>query len=95
MTFCVILVVLMTIGFVSYTETKGERALAIFMGVLLTLSICAASFRAGEQGKAEALKATGWTEYTKTELYEMTEKQKDSLPKTSDLWTVTYWKRGE
>lgn len=95
MTFCVILAVLMTIGFVSYTETKGERALAIFMGVLLTLSICAASFRAAEKGKAEALKATGWTEYTKTELYEMTEKQKDSLPKTSDLWTVTYWKRGE
>lgn len=95
MTFCVILAVFITIGLVSYAKTKEEKGLAIFLGVLLTLSICATSFCAVEQGKAAALKAMGWTEYTKTELYEMTEKQKDSLPKTSDLWSVTYWKQGE
>lgn len=81
----------------AYADDDGTRMMATVLSILLCISVVFTAAAREEKGKAQALKATGWTEYTKTELYELSDKQKDCLVKTYDgfLGEPTYWKESE
>lgn len=67
-----------------------------FLAFILMISIFVSSIFVEEKGKATALKEVGYRECTKSELYVMSDMEKDKLPKTYDVSKgIIYWKLGE
>lgn len=97
MIFCyVILLVLVGLILASHSLETTEKVGGCFLAFILVISIFVSSAFIEEKGKAVALRAVGCREYTKSELYVMSEMQKDQLPKTYDLSKGTiYWKVDE
>lgn len=97
MIFCyVILLVLVGLILASQSLKITEKVGGCFLALTLVISILVSSASIEEKGKAAALRAVGCREYTKSELYVMSEMQKDQLPKTFDLIKGTiYWKVDE
>ena len=93
MIFCFIILAFMVILTVVSTLNNLDKVIAVTLIALLAIGIpFAAAFRE-EKGKATALREVGYTPYTKTELCEMSEAEKDKLPKTYDDWEGTiYWR---
>lgn len=91
------------IGFVFY-KTKEEksiisitmhRVLWITLASLLFIFSIFSSYFYEESGKEEALKMIGYEPYTTQELYDMSDREKDSLIKTHNLNGITYWRLSE
>lgn len=97
MIFCyVILLVFVGLILASQSLESTEKAGGCFLAFILIISIFVSSAFIEEKGKAVALRFVGYREYTKSELYVMSEMQKDQLPKTYDLSKGTiYWKIDE
>lgn len=92
MVFCyVILLVLVGLILASQSLETG-----CFLAFILVIGIFVSSAFVEEKGKATALRAVGCREYTKSELYVMSDMEKDKLPKTYDFSKGTiYWKIDE
>ena len=97
MIFCyVILLVIVGLIFASQSFDTVEKAGGCFLAFILTISIFVSSAFVEEKGKATALRAVGCREYTKSELYVMSDMEKDKLPKTYSFSKGTiYWKIDE
>lgn len=97
MIFCyVILFVLVGLILASQSFDTVEKAGGCFLAFILTISIFVSSAFVEEKGKATALRAVGCREYTKSELYVMSDMEKDKLPKTYSFSKGTiYWKIDE
>lgn len=97
MVFCyVILFVLVGLILASQSLETVEKVGGCFLAFILTISIFVSSAFIEEKGKATALRAVGCREYTKSELYVMSDMEKDKLPKTYDFTKGTiYWKIDE
>lgn len=97
MIFCyVILCVLVGLILVSKSLNAVEKVGGCFLASLLIISIFVSSAFIEEKGKANALRTLGCREYTKSELYMMSDMEKDKLPKTYDFGKGTiYWKIDE
>lgn len=97
MVFCyVILFALVGLILASQSLETVEKAGGCSLAFILTISIFVSSAFIEEKGKATALRAVGCREYTKSELYVMSDMEKDKLPKTYDFAKGTiYWKIDE
>ena len=97
MVFCyVILLVLVGLILDSQSLEITEKVVGCSLAFILTIFIFISSAFAEEKGKATALRALGYKEYTKSELYIMSDMEKDKLPKTYDFGKGTiYWKIDE
>lgn len=97
MVFCyVILLVLTGLILASQSLETMEKVGGCFLAFMLAISIFVLSASVEEKGKATALRAVGCREYTKSELYIMSDMEKDKLPKTYDFSKGTvYWKLNE
>lgn len=97
MVFCyVILFVLVGLILASQSLETVEKVGGCFLAFILTISILVSSAFVEEKGKATALRDVGCSEYTKSELYVMSDMEKDKLPKTYDFSKGTiYWKIDE
>ena len=71
-------------------EELSKIIAVILLAFSLILSCANTSFSI-ERGKEAALKSF-CTQYTKTELYNMSDAEKDLLPKTYGGATIKYWK---
>ena len=92
----VILLVLVGLILASKSLNTGEKAGGFFLAFILAISILVSSVFVEEKGKATSLRALGCREYTKSELYVMSDMEKDRLPKTYDFSKGTiYWKIDE
>lgn len=97
MVFCyVILLVLVGLILASQSLETVEKVGGCFLAFILVIGIFVSSAFVEEKGKATALRAVGCREYTKSELYVMSDMEKDKLPKTYDFSKGTiYWKIDE
>lgn len=97
MVFCyVILFIIVGLILASQSLETVEKAVECFLVFILTISVFISSAFVEEKGKAKALRALGYREYTKSELYVMSDMEKDKLPKTYDFGKGTiYWKIDE
>ena len=97
MIFCyVILFVIVGLILASPALETVEKVGGCLLAFILTISILVSSAFVEEKGKATALRAVGCREYTKSELYVMSDMEKDKLPKTYDFIKGTiYWKIDE
>lgn len=97
MVFCyVVLLVLVGLILASQSLETVEKVGGCFLAFILALGIFVSSAFVEEKGKATALRAVGCREYTKSELYVMSDMEKDRLPKTYDFSKGTiYWKIDE
>lgn len=97
MIFCyVILFVLVGLILAPQSSEIVKKVCGCFLAFILAVSIFISSAFVEEKGKATALKALGCREYTKSELYVMSDMEKDKLPKTYDFNKGTvYWKIDE
>lgn len=76
--------------------TAMDKVAACILAFMLAVSIFVLSAFVEEKGKATALRAVGWREYTKSELYVVSDMEKDKLPKTYDFIKGTvYWRIDE
>lgn len=96
MTLCIILILLsVVLVWLASDEVSYRLGSIILAGILSLCLLFTVAFRE-EKGKEIALKAFGCTPYTKTELYNMSEKEKDNQIKTYSFWSGTiYWKIDE
>ena len=94
MVFCyIILFVLVGLILASQSFEIEEKVGGCLLALILTISIFVSSAFVEEKGKTTALKALGCREYTKSELYVMSDMEKDKLPKTYDFNKGTvYWR---
>ena len=97
MIFCYVILSIFTgLILTSQSLRTVEKVCICFFAFILIISISVSSAFVEEKGKATALKAVGYTECTKEELYVMSDMEKDKLPKTYDFNKGTiYWKLGE
>ena len=97
MVFCyVILFVLVGLILASQSLGTVEKVGGCFLAFILTISIFVSSTFVEEKGKATALRSLGCREYTKSDLYVMSDMEKDKLPVTFDIVKGTiYWKIDE
>ena len=97
MIFCyVILFVIVGLILASQALETMEKVGGCLIAFILAISILISSAFVEEKGKAAALRAVGCREYTKSELYEMSDMEKDKLPKTYDfIKGAIYWKIDE
>lgn len=92
----VILLVLAGLTLASRSLDITEKVGGCTLAFILAVSIFISSAFVEEKGKATALKALGCREYTKSELYVMSDMEKDKLPKTYDFNKGNvYWKIDE
>lgn len=97
MVFCYVILFIL-VGLISTSQSLKiiEKTVECFLAFILTISIFISSAFVEEKGKAKALRALGYREYTKSELYVMSDMEKDKLPKTYDFGKGTiYWKIDE
>ena len=97
MVFCyVILFVLVGLILASKSLETEEKVGGCFLAFILVIGIFVSSTFVEEKGKATALRALGCREYTKSELYVMSDMEKGKLLKTHDFAKGTvYWKIDE
>ena len=97
MVFCyAILFVIVGLILASQSFDTVEKVGGCFLAFILAISILVSSAFVEEKGKATALRAVGCREYTKSELYVMSDMEKDRLPKTYDFSKGTiYWRIDE
>lgn len=98
MVFCYIIVFVL-VGFVLASQSLEivEKVGGCFLAFMLIISMFISSVYIEEKGKTTALRAVGYREYTKSELYVMSDMEKDKLPKTYDFGGegTVYWKIDE
>lgn len=82
-----LLVVIILADDMDYTS----KIVAVTLAALMFIFIPATHSFSVEKGKEVALKSF-CTQYTKTELYNMSDAEKDLLPKTYGGATIKYWK---
>ena len=97
MIFCYVVVfVLFCLILASQALETIEQVGGCALAFILAISIFVSSLFVEERGKAAALRAVGCREYTKSELYEMSDMEKDKLQKTYSFSKGTiYWKIDE
>lgn len=97
MAFCyVVLLILVGLILASRSLENVEKVGGCFLAFILALSIFVSSVFVEEKGKATTLRVIGCREYSKSELYVMSDMEKDKLPKTYDIVKGTvYWKIDE
>lgn len=97
MAFCyVVLLVFVGLILASQSLETVEKVRGCFFACILALGICVSSVFVEEKGKATALRAVGCVEYTKSELYVMSDMEKDRLLRTYDFSKGTiYWRTDE
>ena len=92
----IILLFIIGLIFASKTLENIEKFAGFFLVFILAIGFFVSSIFIEEKGKVTVLRALGYREYTKNELYIMSNMQKDQLPKTFDLVKGTiYWKIDE
>lgn len=90
----VLLITLMMALLIVILLADMEELCKITAVILLVFSLilsCANTSFSVERGKEAAMKSF-CTQYTKTELYNMSDAEKDLLPKTYGDATIKYWK---
>ena len=71
-----------------------DKIIAVILAALMFIFIPATYLFGVEKGKEIVLNYLS-TSYTKTELYNMSDAEKDLLPKTYGGATIKYWKIGD
>lgn len=97
MIFCyAVLFVLVGLVLTSQALETEKKVIGGAIAFVLAISMFVSSVFIEEKGKATALRAVGCREYTKSEIYEMSDMEKDKLSKTYDLNRGTiYWRINE
>lgn len=97
MVFCYVILFIL-VGLILASRSLGtvNKVGGCFLAFILTICIFVSSAFVEEKGKATALRSLGCREYTKAELYVMSDMDKDKLPKTYSFSKgATYWKIDE
>lgn len=94
MIICLILVLFMLGCFVGVVINNyyGYSVVGMIFGIVLMISIGITSTNREEIGKENILKQAGYTTYTQDEIYNMSQKDIDSVLKTYKNFKTTYWK---
>ena len=94
MIICLVLVLFMFFCFVGMVINNyyGYSVAGMIFGIVLMISIGITSTNREEIGKEKALKQAGYTTYTQDEIYNMSQKEIDSVLKTYKNFKTTYWK---
>lgn len=88
--FALILVILLA----DMDEGDTAKIIAVILAALMFILIPATHSFGVEKGKEIVLNSIS-TSYNKTELYNMSDAEKDLLPKTYGGATIKYWKIGD
>lgn len=94
MIICLVLVLFMLGCFagVVINNYYGYSVVGMVFGIVLMISIGITSTNREEIGKEKAFKQAGYTTYTQSEIYNMSQKEIDSVLKTYKNFKTTYWK---
>ena len=94
MIICLVLVLFMLGCFVGVVinNRNSYSVVGMIFGIVLMISIGITATNREEIGKEKAFKQAGYTTYTQSEIYNMSQRDIDSVLKTYKNFKTTYWK---